>query len=457
MSLFETITSNIRKIAAETYYAYRDGRKYLVAPMNLIVPGVLPGSKGPLYYPPQEIARTADAWNGVPLVLNHPKSLSGENISAYSDGVVAKHGLGFVTDSHVDSKQRLRATGWFDVERTGALAPDILSALQSGKPVELSTGLFTDNAEAPQGSNVNGRSYTHIAKNYRPDHVAILTHEVGACTIQDGCGVLVNSRVSVDRREDRVSKREDSKSPILHMSNGAVKTTSPTATQSSYGANFVNPMVDVVEVPATGIGPLLQDRAGLPEVEPDPLGDSLNDLDRTVALLWPTYDGEDEEGEDGEEGDDEEEVLNVEPPPVTPIIDNPTSPVVPEVGMEQVSELLMSLLHLSTAARLIHVSSTCYATHKSVKGLMTKLPKKVDKAIEVWQAHNQLISVWPDGFVPPSTDDPLSFLASVRDYVEDHRDVLGDKGGIQDIVDDIGIILSRAIYRLRFLTCHGGE
>jgi hypothetical protein len=33
------------------------GRDYLVAPLSLIVPGVLNGSQGPLYYPEEEIAR----------------------------------------------------------------------------------------------------------------------------------------------------------------------------------------------------------------------------------------------------------------------------------------------------------------------------------------------------------------------------------------------------------------
>lgn len=48
------------------------GREYLVAPLFLIVPGVLNGSKGALYYPGDEIAKNIGAWNGMPLTNGHP-------------------------------------------------------------------------------------------------------------------------------------------------------------------------------------------------------------------------------------------------------------------------------------------------------------------------------------------------------------------------------------------------
>ena len=34
-----------------------NGRDHIVAPLSLIVPGVLDGSRGPLYYPPEEVAK----------------------------------------------------------------------------------------------------------------------------------------------------------------------------------------------------------------------------------------------------------------------------------------------------------------------------------------------------------------------------------------------------------------
>lgn len=54
--------------------------------------------------------------------------------------------------------------------------------------VELSTGLFTDN-EVEAGT-WNGEDFVAIARNYRPDHLAILPDKVGACSIKDGAGLL---------------------------------------------------------------------------------------------------------------------------------------------------------------------------------------------------------------------------------------------------------------------------
>lgn len=58
------------------------GRDYIVAPLTLIVPGTLNGSQGPLYYPPEELAESASAWNGMPMMIGHPFGPFGEAQSA---------------------------------------------------------------------------------------------------------------------------------------------------------------------------------------------------------------------------------------------------------------------------------------------------------------------------------------------------------------------------------------
>jgi len=173
------------------------GKDYLVAPLSLIVPGVLNGSKGALYYPPEEVAKCVDKWNGMPLVLYHPV-IDGQNVSAKHPGVIEKSGLGVVKNARLGKNGRLIAEGWFDAKRTQLVDSRVYSSLTSGNPIELSTGLFTDNTPAPWGATHNGRMYQHIARNYRPDHLAILPDQIGACSINDGCGVLVNKENNID-------------------------------------------------------------------------------------------------------------------------------------------------------------------------------------------------------------------------------------------------------------------
>lgn len=164
-----------------------NGRECLVAPLTLLVPGVLNGSKGPLYYPEEEVDKNPEQWNSIPIVVYHPER-DGKAVSARDPSILNTQGIGHVF--RAASQGKLVAEGWFDVETTKRIYPSILTDIQAGKPIELSTGLFTENEE--EDGEYNGKEYTHIARNYVPDHLAILPGKVGACSVQDGCGVLVN-------------------------------------------------------------------------------------------------------------------------------------------------------------------------------------------------------------------------------------------------------------------------
>lgn len=174
-----------------------NGKEYLIAQGTLIVPGILNGSRGPLYYPKEEISRDYTAWNGMPIVANHPEK-NGVHVSGRNPDVLESQGLGTVYNTNIDNTGKLNAELWFDVEavrkydRHLPIGTKILPRLESSKQIEVSTGLFTDNEEVANGS-YQGKSYTHIAKNYRPDHLAVLPTQVGACSVNDGCGINVNS------------------------------------------------------------------------------------------------------------------------------------------------------------------------------------------------------------------------------------------------------------------------
>lgn len=194
----ENLTANI---AGRIQHKTVNGKSYLVAPLSLIVPGVLAGSKGPLYYPPEEVQNGYQAWEKVPLVVYHPVR-NGQNVSAQHPGVLDESGIGFVKNAHISKQGKLRGYGYFDVEKTKQVDHRIYDRLVAGDPIELSTGLFTTNEPAPRGSNHNGKPYSFIARDYRPDHLAILPDQVGACSLNDGCGVLVNQESKMALRNE---------------------------------------------------------------------------------------------------------------------------------------------------------------------------------------------------------------------------------------------------------------
>lgn len=189
--MLELLTVNLSgKVKRAKLY----GRDYLVAPMTMLVEGVLNGSEGPLFYPRQEIATNVDSWNNMPIVKGHPVSNEGKPVSARSPQILETFGMGIVFNADVINEVKLDAEAWYDEKRTMNMDPLVYSKILKNEPFELSTGLYTVNVPVTNAEEAvfNGKSYTAVARNYRPDHLASLGTKKGACSIKDGCGVLVN-------------------------------------------------------------------------------------------------------------------------------------------------------------------------------------------------------------------------------------------------------------------------
>lgn len=165
------------------------GRTWLVAPCSSINPGVLNGSNGAGYYPPDETSKAAPLWNGIPITLYHPTDHVGNHVSARYPGILQKSGLGEVRKSVFNGK--LRHELWLDKDRTFQLHKGVHDAVENGDPVEVSTGLKLYHDMRP-GVSPQGVAYDWVARNHQPDHLAILPDQVGACSIHDGCGLNVN-------------------------------------------------------------------------------------------------------------------------------------------------------------------------------------------------------------------------------------------------------------------------
>lgn len=169
------------------------GRSHIVVPLTLLKGDqVLNGSQGPLLYPKDEVSSKPGIWNHIPLTVNHPTDDNGRSVSARNPAVLEKHQIGFVFNDRWNGVGRV-AEGWFDEEDTKKLSPTIYDRLISQKPIELSTGLHTKNHPVTNGRTASGVRYSHIAREYIPDHLAILPDDKGACSVKDGCGVFVGN------------------------------------------------------------------------------------------------------------------------------------------------------------------------------------------------------------------------------------------------------------------------
>lgn len=186
----EWITSNL-KVTGKARYETLEGASHIVVPVVAITEGVHEGSQGALYYPADELAKGPEALNHKPAVVYHPER-DGKSITACDPTVLSTRKVGVPLSMAWNAKDaKLKGEAWLNVERLRKVDNRILTALEKGEKVEVSTGLYLD-IEYTEGT-WKDEKYVGIARNYRWDHLAILPDQVGACSIADGGGLLANA------------------------------------------------------------------------------------------------------------------------------------------------------------------------------------------------------------------------------------------------------------------------
>lgn len=163
-------------------------KAHLVVPVTMMVEGVHNGSQGAIYHSIEELGKFPASWNGIPVIVNHPQ-INGEYVSANQPEIVDKEVIGKVFNTDVDGT-KLKAEAWIDEDKLSSLHPEVLEAINNGEEMEVSLGMFTENEEVE--GEWNGEKYERIARNHRPDHLALLPDAVGACSCEDGCGIGAN-------------------------------------------------------------------------------------------------------------------------------------------------------------------------------------------------------------------------------------------------------------------------
>ena len=182
-----------------------DGREYIVAPVVMMKTGVHHGSAGPIFHDIAELGAIPESWNGIPVTIGHPQD-GDRNISANSPDQHEKS-VGKIFNTHVDG-DKLRAEAWLDVQKLTATSPEALEYITQKKQLDVSVGVFTE--DLVMAGTYGDEKYEAVARAYRPDHLALLPGEQGACSWQDGCGIRANAAPSGEEKP-KVEPQGDAK------------------------------------------------------------------------------------------------------------------------------------------------------------------------------------------------------------------------------------------------------
>lgn len=165
------------------------GRDYLVVP-TVALKGdavVRPmNSRGPEFVPASALSRDPDAWNGRPIMQNHP---DGGLSPSSAPGVMQKHCFGYMANTRFEDGL-LKTDAWFDLKRAEEVGPeaqDVVRRALAGELIDVSVGAFVA-AEERKGFH-NGAAYQYVWNSVTPDHLAFLPVGMpGACSVDMGCG-----------------------------------------------------------------------------------------------------------------------------------------------------------------------------------------------------------------------------------------------------------------------------
>ena len=188
------MTKITRYINTNTSYSIRteklQGKDNIVIPVIMMIEGVHCGSAGPVLHTATELKKVVDAWNGIPVIINHPQ-INGQNVSANIPKIIDKEVVGKIFNARI-SDLKLKAEAWIEIDRINTISPTTLAKIRNNKPIDVSVGVYTEDED--KVGIYNNEEYEHIAHNYRPDHLALLPEDTGACSFADGCGIRLNKK-----------------------------------------------------------------------------------------------------------------------------------------------------------------------------------------------------------------------------------------------------------------------
>lgn len=112
--------------------------------------------------------------------------------------------------------------------------------------------------------------------------------------------------------------------------------------------------------------------------------------------------------------------------------------------------MVMALLHSATATHLMHFQTRNYAQHVALGAYYDGIVEVADRFVEAYQGRYGILQQYPEPL--PSGTDPLLYLQTVRQFVDEARKQTAPDSHLQNIIDEAVELIDTTIYKLTFLS-----
>jgi len=119
---------------------------------------------------------------------------------------------------------------------------------------------------------------------------------------------------------------------------------------------------------------------------------------------------------------------------------------------EDAGVFVSALLHSSTAAHFLHLSTKSYAEHKALGHFYEDVLDLADKYAEAYQGHHGIIPLdsYLDDFRVQK--DAKAYMSGLLDFAKNARKGLPDDPDLQNIHDEIVGLIASTLYKLTNLS-----
>lgn len=181
---------NSKVVSADIRHFEHNGRPHIALPSYTLPDEII--MNGGLYTH-DEIEKCYQQFEGTLAPIGHPM-INGKHVLALEPEAINAHHVGVFNRNVERVGNRIYMEKWVDVEtaQQSELGRELLDRIDKGLPLHTSMA-----AMAKREMVANAGAYSWIARDMKIDHDAILFHEPGAATPEQGVGLLVNSSAPV--------------------------------------------------------------------------------------------------------------------------------------------------------------------------------------------------------------------------------------------------------------------